>query len=73
MKKILPIFALICGIASCSEPVKTKAYYSKNLDEAHKVVEVCENKNTMTATEKGNCQNAASAILWAPSNSGLRS
>lgn len=32
MKKILPIFALICGIASCSEPVKTKAYYSKNLD-----------------------------------------
>lgn len=71
MNKILPIFALVCGIVACSEPVKTKAYYSKNLDEARKVVEVCKNKDAMNPTEKENCQNAASAILWAPSNSGL--
>ncbi|OOF69533.1 EexN family lipoprotein [Rodentibacter caecimuris] len=72
MNKVLPTFALVFGVVACSEPVKTKAYYSKNLDEARKVVEVCKNKDTMTATEKENCQNAASAMLWAPSNSGLR-
>ncbi|OOF45590.1 hypothetical protein BKK52_12315 [Rodentibacter trehalosifermentans] len=72
MNKILPIFALVFGIVACSEPVKTKAYYSKNLDEVRKVVDVCKNRDTMTSTKKENCQNAASAILWAPSNSGLR-
>ncbi len=72
MNKMLPIFSLVFGIVACSEPVKTKAYYSKNLDEARKVVEVCKNKDTMTTAEKENCQNAASAIFSAPSNFELR-
>ncbi|OZN24022.1 hypothetical protein CFY87_11390 [Actinobacillus seminis] len=72
MNKMLPIFILTVGIVACSEPVKTTAYYSKNLDEARKVVKACENKDTMTSTEKENCQNAATALLFAPSNSGLR-
>ncbi|MGX2949139.1 EexN family lipoprotein [Frederiksenia canicola] len=72
MNKMLSIFALVFGLIACSEPVKTMDYYLKNLDEARKVVEVCKNKDTITPTEKENCQNAAGALLRAPSTSGLR-
>lgn len=65
MKNIFLAFALLF-LVGCEKEAKTKAYYTEHLDEAKIKVQKCKKLEKFNEIEQIDCQNASSALFFAP-------